>query len=426
MDEIHKDIDEPVSLELLLDNDDDTGTDKQPRLSFFYDSSAIKQNPNKERILDEVDRIEQLITSNLQKINESLILSNNLISNKIIPKLEMFNKNSNTIYNNINHIKEFFENAANVNILTKKDVESHQLDYKEDKINNSYNEKNDNGHDNNSNLIENTSNPHSISFDKDQNMPNHSNDTDEINDKIPVTSDISEFKNIKIRYKQNLGSDNKEQTSTTITNFNSFPAYLRDDLDSSSTFFKGVEVGIDAESTGKQSIQGASDKESKKGKEIINYEEEQEEENFTNKYVKNIMSGYESPPWEEPPILQSSKLGKKRKRKDDKIYGNNGGKITMNDEFTIDSDSDKNSYEEEEDISIRFPASPKYGAGGKLLRTDKGRQIALDFARSEMIKNHPILSLQNAESTVRNVDLTLLRTETKMDEENPFQETAEL
>ncbi|ONH70668.1 DASH complex subunit ASK1, partial [Pichia kudriavzevii] len=75
-------------LEVDLMERDETDTDQQPRLSFFFDSNSLKSSTNRENILSEIDRVEQLVTLNLQKINENIVLSNEVITNQLVPKLE--------------------------------------------------------------------------------------------------------------------------------------------------------------------------------------------------------------------------------------------------------------------------------------------------------------------------------------------------
>lgn len=380
---------------------DEDGTDKQPRLSFYFESSSIKQNTDRERVLDEVDRVEQLITLNLQKINENLMQSNNIVSNKLIPSLEAFNKNSNKIYNNISHIKEFFENAANVNILTKKDIGLQQM-------NDSDNSQDRTG-------------------DSDENLKRvgESSDFERNRSANNITSELSEFKDIKDRYKQNLESAGEKDVSVTHTattlKLNKLPDYLKDNSNSigTETFLRDFRMNADDESTGKhlkqQNIAAHTpEREAEGDRENTG----PSEDNLANSYVKEIMAGYESPPWEEPPVLQSSKFTsghtKKRKRRPSSAHGrdqrqssNEVGDRSMSETNKDtrtrgkDEQEEEEEEEEEEEVSIRFPSSPKYGAGGKLLRTDKGRQKALDFARSEMMKNHPILSLQPQEKPMR-------------------------
>lgn len=380
---------------------DEDGTDKQPRLSFYFESSSIKQNTDRERVLDEVDRVEQLITLNLQKINENLMQSNNIVSNKLIPSLEAFNKNSNKIYNNISHIKEFFENAANVNILTKKDIGLQQM-------NDSDNSQDRTG-------------------DSDENLKRagESSDFERNRSANNITSELSEFKDIKDRYKQNLESAGEKDVSVTHTattlKLNKLPDYLKDNSNSigTETFLRDFRMNADDESTGKhlkqQNIAAHTpEREAEGDRENTG----PSEDNLANSYVKEIMAGYESPPWEEPPVLQSSKFTsghtKKRKRRPSSAHGrdqrqssNEVGDRSMSETNKDtrtrgkDEQEEEEEEEEEEEVSIRFPSSPKYGAGGKLLRTDKGRQKALDFARSEMMKNHPILSLQPQEKSMR-------------------------
>lgn len=387
---------------------DDNGTDKQPRLSFYFESSSIKQNPNRERVLDEIDRVEQLITLNLQKINENLMQSNSIVSNKLIPSLEAFNKSSSKIYNNISHIKEFFENAANVNILTKKDIDLQ-------KVNDS-----DTSHDQSrtSGSIEEGKLASRLSLSENNGGANN------------VSSELSEFKDIKDRYKQNLESAGEKDLTvthtTTTLRLNKLPDYLKDNSNSlgTETFLRDFKINAEDESTGKQVKRrplstGEGEIESKSSS-----KGEVTEENLTNNYVKDIVAGYESPPWEEPPVLQSSKFtggnAKKRSRslssapdKSGSFRGDKDVDVENGDRQTKELDSEN----EEEEISIRFPSSPKYGAGGKLLRTDKGRQRALDFALSEMMKYHPILSLQPQKSTSQR--------ENGGSTQNPFDSTAE-
>lgn len=353
-----------------LDEEEDNGTDKQPRLSFFFDSSAIKKNPNREKILDEVDKVEQLITLNLQKINENLVSSNSIITGKLIPSLESFNRNSYGIYNNVSHIKEFFENAANVNILTKKDVNLHG----------------DEGAQHNQTTFEGASSASSsfvqggVCSDRDDNGTgaNHS-------------SNLShDFNQVNERYRQTLADSSHRDNTTTAL-------HLVDDS-ATASFLKELETNLRDESTGKV-VTGPT---LAPGKEAAQ-DAEPGEVTSTGHYVKEIMSGYESPPWEEPPVLQSSKFKASAKHR----KGARGAAALAagsNDDSDGESDgTDRDARSmagpglasDDEDVSIRFPSSPKYGGGGRLLRTDRGRQIALDFARSEMVKDHPILSLQD-------------------------------
>ncbi|TID28207.1 hypothetical protein CANINC_002640 [Pichia inconspicua] len=334
-----------------LKEDDDLDTGKQPRLSFYFDSSAVKHNSNKEKILDEIDRVEQLITINLQKINENLITSNNVIVNKLIPSVENFNRDSNNIYNNINHIKEFFENAANVNILTKKDVEIQ--------------EANDSRYD-------------SASFEQyDQKFT--SDDVEHIDksfNKI-INSDTSEYKEMNDRYKNNLDDSSAEKPRSR-------------EEPTTSTFMKDFRTNLDDESTSKQPVLSNSFTNMVTTDDPV--EAVSSENTKNDKSVKDLMSGYESPPWEEPPELQSTKIGQ---------IGSGGVKKRRR------SNSNEN-IETEEDVSIRFPQSPKYGAGGKLLRSEKGRQMVLDYAKTEMMRNHPILSLQKGGGNGGDVTPTIL------------------
>lgn len=337
---------------MIEEEEEDISTGQQPRLSFYFDSAAIKQNGNKEKILDEIDRVEQLITLNLQKINENLLTSNNVIVNKLVPSIENFNKNSNEIYNHINHIKEFFENAANVNILTKKDVEVQEL---------------------------NESRYDSASFEQYERKFT-SDDVENVDKSFNklIHSDTSEYKEINERYKSNMDTSSLNKVAS------------KDDP-TTSTFMKDFRSNMDDESTSRQPILSNS---------FINNVDDvttgEVEDTGTdnakgkNKFMTDFINGYESPPWEEPPELQSTKIGS--------ISASGSKKRRRNSSYERDNENEdgneKKNEEEDEDVSIRFPQSPKYGAGGKLLRSEKGRQMVLDYAKTEMMRNHPILSLQ--------------------------------
>ena len=385
--------------------EEDLGTDKQPRLSFYYNSSTSKQNTNREKVLEEIDRVEQLITLNLQKINENLMLSNSIIGNKLIPTIENFNRSSCGLFNNTSHIKEFFENAANVNILTKKDIEPtvtgdeyfhRSSSFVDEKL---------------------TSNAQSTSFELMPDAQNHRSNSGKLQSEANVSSELSDLKNIKDRYKQNVASSSHDITDSTeilkrpvtpvpakLSN-NSFNIEPEDESTGRhATYHMGEKASSsDFLQLNPQPFLGSTNLNEGKGG-----DDAEIEVTSTSKYVKDMMSGYESPPWEEPPLLQSAKFsgvaskGQKRQRSSDAGPSARGLENPFDertDRETTDAlTMEDNEENEEEDVSIRFPSSPKYGAGGKLLRTEKGRQIALDFARSEIMKDHPILSLQHTKS----------------------------
>lgn len=339
-------------------------TDKHPRRSFYYSSHVRNDDPERQQLLNELDRVELSITQNLQKIHHNLSKANAIILDTLVPTLDDFKVNSNKIYRNVNHIKEFYENAANVNILTKDDV------------------------------IE---------------IHSGTAPTNTANNSIGNISDIS----INHRYKQNFSS------SDILS-----PSITQHDLDQFSSINFSTLNGFNDESTAKTPVRIVSKEEYKKSlttsgdisigaeddvnieAELINQEngevereaEEDSElspESKRNRYMSDLVKGYESPPWEEPPKLESemfiSPLKKKRR-------------ITVS-PHKVNDPNESN----DDDISIRFPMSPKYGGGGKLLRSEEGRKIALDFARSEMMANHPILSLQ-ATPSKKDLDPTITET----------------
>lgn len=89
------------------------------RKSFYYSSSATVGNKERKKILDRIDEVERLITMSLQEVERNLSECNQLVTEKIIPSLQQYNSNSTNIFSNVNHIKDFFENSSNVNILTE-------------------------------------------------------------------------------------------------------------------------------------------------------------------------------------------------------------------------------------------------------------------------------------------------------------------
>lgn len=317
-------------------------TDKHPRRSFYYSSHVKNEDPERQQLLNELDRVELSITQNLQKIHHNLSKANAIILDTLVPTLDEFKINSNKIYRNVNHIKEFYENAANVNILTKDDV---------------------------------------IEVNANESMNSHNG----------TTSDLS----INHRYKQNFSSS--DILSPSMMTQNEFPSINFSTLD-----------GFNDESTGKtptRKISKESYKRMLKGSDIEEEElvtepieeiesiigEDNENlevitelspESKRNQYMSDLVRGYESPPWEEPPKLESERFISPLKKK---------RKIMVSPHKVIDPTGS-----DDEDVSIRFPMSPKYGGGGKLLRSEEGRKIALDFARSEMMANHPILSLKGS------------------------------
>lgn len=326
----------------MVDEDDfiPSPTDKHPRRSFYYSSQVRKQDPEREQMLNELDRVELAITQNLQKIHHNLAMANAFILDSVVPTLDEFKTNATKIYRNVNHIKEFYENAANVNILTKEDVVEHTNDTS---INNA------------------------------------------------SAGDIS----INHRYKQNFSSseispslipDEMDQLSSinlsTLTAFNdeSTAKTLRQEIHAEE-YRELVTADANMEETGRnRTSQG--DAEHNDTVTVVPPKATPTElspESKRAKYMSDLVKGYESPPWEDPPELQSEVfLTPLRKKRRIEVSPHKVGAIE----------------EPEDDVSIRFPMSPKYGGGGKLLRTEEGRRMALDFARSEMMINHPILSLE--------------------------------
>lgn len=306
-------------LEVDLMERDETDTDQQPRLSFFFDSNSLKSSTNRENILSKIDRVEQLVTLNLQKINENIVLSNEVITNQLVPKLEMFNKNSNKIYNNITHIKEFYENAANVNILTKKDVD---IDEEEEETEGEKPEGSGNGGD--------TGNEeeHAVSAEGDNDtrfsgaalhggVSPERVDRDgggvlargESNTEMEVSCSSFEFGEGPADGEDRLVVEQSEANEVTKGNTSmqrdglsmdtGHPQHVRLHSD---TIIRGFKLGMDDESTVKTTAIDATEGVSSI-RDLPGPLTELKE-----------MSGYESPEWEEPPELQSTKFSNKRRK----------------------------------------------------------------------------------------------------------------
>ncbi|GMG49867.1 unnamed protein product [Ambrosiozyma monospora] len=102
----------------------DEPTITSPRKSFYYSSTSAQYDPKLQDVLDQIDNVERLITLTLQGIDADLSRANKIVAEKILPTLERYNYSSKKILNNVSHIKEFFEAAANINILTKSDLKN--------------------------------------------------------------------------------------------------------------------------------------------------------------------------------------------------------------------------------------------------------------------------------------------------------------
>lgn len=361
-------------------------TDKHPRLSFYYASHVKKEDPERQALLNELDRVELSITQNLQKIHYNLSKCNAVIMDSMIPTLDDFKANSVKIFKNVNHIKEFYENAANVNILTKDDV----------MINNG--------------LLH----------------PGTSAADPATGDNSINTSNISEDLSIRNRYQQNFSSsnimspniihtnlnpnhsvtENLAQIDNTITNEHQYSslnlsAFNTTRFNDESTA-KTQTLKLSAHDYRHSLQEPIAEREEETNAAMPETEAELSPDSKRNKFVSDLVKGYESPPWENPPELQSDKfispLKKKRKMLASPHRLTPAPLLRHHDSSDLENElqgAEEDEEEEEEEVSVRFPMSPKYGGGGKLLRSEEGRKLALDFARSEMISTHPILSLQS-------------------------------
>lgn len=351
-------------------------TDRHPRLSFVFSSSNYRPDPERQKLLNEIDLIEQNITTNLQKINMNISKANSIIVDKLLPALDKFHSNSTKINNHVNHIKEFFENAANVNMLTRKDLEVQD--------------------------------------------ETHVTDIDLFGaSESNYLSDTSEIKNMNDRYKKNFSSSMEHSHSELGDSSSLLPPapilpYLstsdreesQDFLDIpgstlNASFLKEVQINTEDASTAQTPTLKLSASDYRKSlglyenksqlsplkgnKRVNSPEVTLTPESKRKKLMSDLIEGYESPPWGEPPLLEYEKFLSPQKKTT----------IAFSPHGIVDlDDSDK-------EVSIRFPMSPKYGGGGKLLRSEEGRELALDFARSEMQQNHPILMLQRETANVQ-------------------------
>lgn len=92
--------------------------DEPRRRSFRYHIINNLEDHQKQEKFDEIDETERMITLTLQKIDRDLSRCGKTLSQRTIPALEDYNKHCTQVFLNVNHLKEFFENAINTTILT--------------------------------------------------------------------------------------------------------------------------------------------------------------------------------------------------------------------------------------------------------------------------------------------------------------------
>lgn len=110
--------------------DDHTEHNEEPqgRQSFYF-SSVSTADPAHRRIREKTDKVERLVTLTLQGIDKDLSDCNKTLKERVLPTLHKYNVHSDGIAANVQHVKEFFEDAANVNIVTGGPVEPRRATY---------------------------------------------------------------------------------------------------------------------------------------------------------------------------------------------------------------------------------------------------------------------------------------------------------
>ncbi|KAG7881839.1 hypothetical protein KL937_001462 [Ogataea polymorpha] len=322
-----------------------TRTRTMSRRSFYFSSSSSTRSQE----LEQLSKIEQEITLTLQEIDKNLSVSNSIINESVIPRLAKSRHSSSKIWSNVEFWKTFFENSANVEITTE-EVNKTALQQEQEPA---------------------------------------------IEPTLAATNN-SQFNEINQRYKEHI--DNAEnETSTTATDTvslwkegtrkrlasstpNRKPGFDQD----SSSLLPAVQLrsdDVEREQAGKQlhvpdelttsNIFDASTVQLPETQWKLTKSPKKKTLSPVRKKQKSIATQYDSSPIEEPPVLKSAAyLSPVRKG--------------------------SRSPQKEDDDEQRFPKSPKYGAGGRLLRNTKGTEIALNFARSELASTTADFSYQTA------------------------------
>ncbi|GME90026.1 unnamed protein product [[Candida] boidinii] len=423
------------------------------RKSFYFSSENIINSNNNiyQNELKELTKIEQEITLNLQEIDKNLSITNKLINEKILKNLIKINKNSNNLFKNLNFWKLFFENSANVEIVTNDINEEENAEELENgEINKNVEiEKNSNFNDTTSqsdfeslqrNYQLNLSNLPNMDSEitgddnNNDNNNNNNNDTssmmnlgdsfwkDPTKTRKNLTSSTPNRELVGIRTEgegkegeamippppvPNFGRSNSDAGNLDEANDSEslvIPAGLQYALSDINNDNKNVTNNNNGNiSTSKWKLQQSPGKSISQGILLDNDSTRNKKKRRRSSIVGSLTpkrrggagSGdtmtmaarYNSSPEEEPPVLESdiyfSPLRKKNNNNDE------------NDETPLSKAARLNI--EKSDIQ-RFPKSPKYGAGGVLLRSNIGHQVALNFAKSQLVKSNSSLGPSSSNS----------------------------
>ncbi|VEU21092.1 DEKNAAC101931 [Brettanomyces naardenensis] len=343
--------------ERLRDGEKDT-SEGPPRRPIYYSSTATPNSESKQREVDEIDKVERLITLTLQGIDKDLSDCNSVVTDKVHPTVEQYSTDSSMTSSNINHIKEFFENAANVNIVTNMDIQ--EAERLSPIRQGSGDERNDG--------------PPEV----DKSQLNYSTPTATLG----TSSASREFND---RYRENFSPSGQQAETTTGDNTNTVsysepPADLQHLLglshdENTSVSTDGLKLTVTDESTGRilhtNEIEPPRTPPKRKADTVTKLSPSSKR----SKYISDLIKQYDSPPWEDPPELQSTR------------YRSSGSRSRSR------SGSRSRPKMKAADDEVRFPRSPKYGGGGKLLRSDRGRKLALDYSKVELTETNPILTV---------------------------------
>ncbi|KAH3668019.1 hypothetical protein OGAPHI_001773 [Ogataea philodendri] len=316
------------------------------RRSFYFSSSS---SSTRSQELEQLSKIEQEITLTLQEIDKNLSNANSIINESVIPRLGKFRSSSSKIWSNVEFWKSFFENSANVEITTE---ESEKL------------------------------------ADQDK-------EDAEIENTVTATNN-SQYNEINQRYKENVETEANETSTTATDTVSLWKEGARKRLASStpnrkpipdndtSSLLPAVQLRSDdiEREQGQQHPNGPDELTTSNIFDVSTVQLPQTKWKITEspqkkntspvrKKQKSIATQYDSSPIEEPPILKSAIYLSPVRRK-------------------------SKSPSKHPDTDQRFPKSPKYGAGGKLLRNSKGTELALNFARSELASTTADFSFQTA------------------------------
>lgn len=260
----------------------DESNDESHRRSFCYHLVNNMEDQKRQDILDKVDEVERMITLSLQNIDKNLNRCGKTLTERTIPALENYNKNCTQVLLNVNHLKEFFENAINTTILTGSarisSKPEHMLE-NSNEYSHSFGEGSEGTESNFSNLdTSNISNPLIL------NTPTRSRRSDfELDQpRVKASSNVS-YSEFPEEIERLVNDSNRTESCHTVK-----------------TQFKESELNINTDQASESSL---------KRHNIDHKQHDTPRTPKTNNCTfSKVVKKYESPPWEEPPELESEKL----------------------------------------------------------------------------------------------------------------------